>query len=63
MLGSRSVGIINPGKSVSFSVSKPLPPGTTATGKYLVALIDVTDVVGELDENYNCKDSGPIPSP
>lgn len=38
-----------------------LPPGTTASGQYVIAVLDAANVIAEQDETNNVIVFGPMP--
>jgi hypothetical protein len=48
-----SVGKLKKGKSSIVKLSYSLPTGANAQGKYVLAMIDADDAVGEIDEDNN----------
>jgi hypothetical protein len=46
---------------VNKKLSYTLPSGVTASGKYVIAVLDADDAVQETDENDNVIAFGPIP--
>jgi len=53
-------GTVKIGKSVSKKLSDTLPSGITATGKYIIAVIDAYNIVEETNESDNVIAFGPI---
>jgi hypothetical protein len=51
------------GKGKGFSFSYKLPVGETATGRYVIAVVDINNKVVELDETNNEIVFGPVPVP
>jgi hypothetical protein len=51
------------GTGKKFTFGYKLPVDETATGKHVIAVLDINDVIVELDETNNEIDSGPIPIP
>ncbi len=56
-----STGTIKAGASTTKKMSYNLAPGDTATGKYVIAVIDADHATGEEDEANNEISWGPIP--
>lgn len=54
-------GTVKVGKSVNKKLSYALPSGVTASGKYVIAVLDADDALRETDENDNVIAFGPIP--
>jgi hypothetical protein len=52
---------IKAGKSKDTSVSYSFPKGSSAAGKYIIAVIDAGHTVGEADETNNNISFGPLP--
>jgi tripartite motif-containing protein 71 len=60
-LKSVSTGKLKPGKSKVINVNLNLAINQTATGKYIILVIDRDNLVAEIDENNNTITYGPIP--
>lgn len=58
-----TVGTLKPGKTKSKELKDKLPTGENASGKYVIAVVDATDRIAELDETNNVLVFGPIPFP
>jgi len=56
-----AVGALNPGKAQGKKLSYMLPTGQTASGQYVIAVIDATNTVLETDESNNVIVFGPLP--
>lgn len=56
-----AVGALNPGHAQGKNLSYMLPTGQTASGKYVIAVIDATGLITETDETNNVLIFGPIP--
>ncbi|NJD69882.1 MAG: hypothetical protein FIA90_14755 [candidate division NC10 bacterium] len=50
-----------PGQVQGKSLSAMLPPGTTASGQYVIAVLDAANVIAEQDETNNVIVFGPMP--
>lgn len=55
-----AVGALKPGKSQSKNLSYSLPLGESATGRYVIAVIDADNSVQEVDEGNNRVVGGPL---
>jgi hypothetical protein len=60
LLKSLSTGSIKAGLSKSYRLSITLPPGKTAYGRYVIAVIDPNNSVAELNEENNVVVFGPF---
>ncbi|MFA6056194.1 MAG: CARDB domain-containing protein [Thermodesulfovibrionales bacterium] len=60
-LKQTSTGKIKAGKSKNTSISYSFKPGDSATGKYIIAVIDAGNTVAEPDETNNNISFGPLP--
>jgi hypothetical protein len=60
-LKSVATGKLKPGKGKAINVNLNLATNQTATGKYIIALIDKDNLVVEIDETNNTITYGPIP--
>jgi hypothetical protein len=61
LLKQVALGTVKPAKSKTKKLRVSLPPGETASGKYVIAWIDATEMVQEGDENNNFVLSDQIP--
>lgn len=60
VLGSKTVSTVRVKGSVQGSFQASLPAGVTATGKYLVAVVDADGLVAEPNEQNNAVAVGPL---
>lgn len=58
-----TVDTLKPGKTKSKKLKYKLPTGEDASGKYVIAVVDATGRIAELDETNNVLVFGPIPFP
>jgi CARDB len=56
-----ATGKIKAGKSKDKAITYSFPKGSSATGKYIIAVIDYRDKVEEADETNNTISIGPLP--
>jgi hypothetical protein len=56
-----ATGKIKAGKSKNTSISYSFPKGSSAAGKYIIAVIDAGNTVSEADETNNNISFGPLP--
>jgi glucose/arabinose dehydrogenase len=61
LLKAQRAGSLRPGKAVRFTWGKTLPGGGSASGRYLLAVVDAEQTVEELNEDNNLVVFGPIP--
>ena len=61
MLKAVSTGNVRAGVSKAIRLSINLPVRQTASGKYVIAVIDPDNILTELDETNNVIVYGPIP--
>ncbi len=61
LLRAKNYGKIAAGKALKKSFSADLPGGASASGKYVIALIDAGEDVVEADEADNVAVFGPLP--
>jgi hypothetical protein len=61
LLRKYNVKKIKAGQSAPRSVNVKLPTGTTATGKYVIALVDADDALPDIDDTNNIVVFGPVP--
>ena len=60
-LRKTSTGVVKAGKSKNKSLSGSFPVGISATGKYIIAVIDAGNTVSETNEANNAVVYGPVP--
>ncbi len=56
-----TVGALKPGRAKSKKMKYKLPIGQTASGQYVIAVLDATGLIAEQDETNNALIFGPIP--
>lgn len=56
-----TISALKPGKSKSKKIEYTLPTSQTAAGQYVIAAVDATGLIVELDETNNSALFGPIP--
>ncbi|MCZ7624562.1 MAG: hypothetical protein M5R38_00820 [Candidatus Methylomirabilis sp.] len=56
-----AVGALRAGQTQGKRLSVALPIGTTATGKFVLAILDFTNVITETDKTNNMIVFGPLP--
>jgi hypothetical protein len=61
LLRQYAVKKIKAGRSAKVAVSIKLPPGTSASGKYVIGLADSDDALPDVDDANNAASFGPIP--
>jgi hypothetical protein len=61
LLKSYRVGSIAGSKSVTRNIKINLASGTSASGKYVIALVDADDAVPDVDDSDNVAAYGPLP--
>ena len=59
-LKSFSTGKLKAGKGKNINLSYNLPTGISASGKYVIAVIDPSNLVGDINESNNIVGFGPI---
>jgi uncharacterized repeat protein (TIGR01451 family) len=57
----QDLGSIKPGKSAKAKLKMELPAGTSASGRFLIAVMDPDGAVSETDESNNVVVFGPMP--
>jgi uncharacterized repeat protein (TIGR01451 family) len=61
LLKTIAVGALKPGQKQKKTVSVTLPTGSSASGQFVLAVVDAANVVAETNENNNVIVFGPLP--